>query len=491
MTSSVSLRPPSAPVTASARRWRVLAVAGIAQFLAILDLFALTVAFPTLRDTFGDASTGTVSWVLNAYTIVMAALLVPAGRLADDTSRKRGFLTGIALFGLASIACGLAPTLGVLIAARVVQAAAAALLVPTGLGLVLPVFDEREHATVMGIWTAIAAAGGAGGPVIGGLLLQAGWRWIFFLNVPFTLVAFVLGLRVLPEIRRRAGRRLDLLGAALILGATAALTTAFVQAADWGYTSAATLGSLAAALVLAALFARHVRRHPDPVVSPEVLRHRMFRAATLGVFCYYLGFAALLLAGTLFLTAQWHYSELRASFGIAPIPLSCLLASPLSGRLVALVGARASAALGGAALAAGGLWWTVLAGMSTSYAAVFLPGAILAGLSTTLLQPPLFGASALLPPDQLSLGSGTLMMARQTSSALGVAILTAILTRTAAPGLADFRAGWIYTAVAGTLAAFAGLAFRPEKRCEAVRIERRDSIARPRSATVTTRCEAQ
>ncbi|MBB5918635.1 EmrB/QacA subfamily drug resistance transporter [Nocardia transvalensis] len=442
----------------SPHRWRVLAVAGIAQFLAILDLFALTVAFPTLRESFGDASPGAVSWVLNAYTIVMAALLVPAGRLADDTSRKRGFLTGIALFGLASVACGLAPNLWVLIAARVVQAAAAALLVPTGLGLVLPVFDKREHATVMGIWTAIAAAGGGSGPVIGGLLLQASWRWIFFLNIPFTLVAFVLGLRVLPEIRQRAGRRLDLLGAALILGATAALTTVFVQAADWGYGSPATIGSLVAAIALGALFARHARRHPDPVVSPVVLRHRMFRVATLGVFCYYLGFAALILEGTLFLTQHWHYSELRASLGIAPIPLSCLLASPLSGRIVARIGGSASAALGGAAIALGAVWWAALAGVSESYPLVFLPGAILAGISTTLLQPPLFGASALLPADQLSLGSGTLMMARQTSSALGVAVLTAVLGRVA--GLGEFRAGWIYTAVTGTLAAVAGLAFR-------------------------------
>ncbi|RDI54308.1 MFS transporter [Nocardia mexicana] len=461
---STALRPPqSLPVTASQRR-RVLAVAGIAQFLAILDLFALTVAFPTLQTSFGTASPSAVSWVLNAYTIVMAALLVPAGRLADDTSRKRGFLFGIALFGLSSIACGAAPSLGVLIAARVVQAAAAALLVPTGLGLVLPVFDKKEHPTVMGIWTAIAAAGGGSGPVIGGLLLQASWRWIFFLNVPFTVVAFVLGLRVLPEIRQRAGRRLDLAGAALILAATAALTTAFVQAADWGYTSAGTVGALLAAIGLGVLFAWHVRRHPDPVVSPVVLRHKMFRVATLGIFCYYLGFAALILEGTLFLTQQWHYSELRASLGIAPIPISCLLASPFSGRLVARIGARASAALGGAALALGAVWWALLAGGSAGYAVAFLPGALLAGVSTTLLQPPLFGASALLPADQLSLGSGTLMMARQTSSALGVAVLTAILAHTTVPGLGDYRAGWAYTAVTGTLAAVAGLAFRTEKR---------------------------
>ncbi|MGW5513398.1 MFS transporter [Nocardia africana] len=450
-----------APITESPRRWRILAVASVAQFLAILDLFAVTVAFPTLQTSFTGASPNTVSWVLNAYTIVMAALLVPAGRLADDTGRRRGFLIGITLFGVASIGCAVAPTLVVLIAARVVQAAAAALLVPTGLGLVLPSFAVRDHPTVMGIWTAIAAAGASSGPVIGGLLLEWGWRWIFWLNVPITLAALGFGSRVLPDIRARARRRLDLLGAALILGATAALTTVFVQAAAWGYRSAATVGTLAAAVVLAVAFTYHVRHHPDPVVSPAVLRHRMFRIATLGVFCYYLAFAALLLSGTLYLTAQWHYSELRASLGIAPIPISCLLVSPLSGRVVARIGARASAALGGLAIAAGAGWWIALSGCGASYLLVFLPGAVLAGVSTALLQPPLFGASSLLPPDQLSLGSGTLMMARQTASALGVAVLTAILTRTAGYDLTDFRAGWLYMVAMGLLAAGAGWAFRP------------------------------
>ncbi len=442
-------------------RWRVLAVASVAQYLAILDLFAVTVAFPTLQHSFTGSSTSSISWVLNAYTIVMAALLVPAGRLSDDTGRRRGFLLGTALFGLASIGCALAPTLAILIAARILQAIAAALLVPTGLGLVLPCFDPREHATVMGIWTAIAAAGASSGPVIGGLLLELGWRWIFWLNVPITIVAFGFGLQVLPDIRARVRRRLDLLGAALILGAAAALTAVFVQASDWGYRSAATLSTLAAAVTLSIAFAYHVRRHPDPVVSPIVLRHRMFRIATLGVFCYYLAFAALLLSGTLYLTGQWHWGELAASMGIAPIPISCLLVSPLSGRVVARIGARASAALGGLTIAAAAAWWTGLSGTGTSYAVVFLPGAILAGISTALLQPPLFGASALLPPDQLSLGSGTSMMARQTASALGVAVLTAIFARTAGYDLTEFRIGWLYMVAMGLLAAGAGWAFRP------------------------------
>ncbi|MFF0492754.1 MFS transporter [Nocardia sp. NPDC003482] len=460
MTISATAAP---PLVSTSRPWRVLAVAGIAQYLAILDLFAVTAAFPTLRSAFGAASAGEVTWVLNAYTIVMAALLVPAGRLADDTGRKRGFLIGIALFGVASLACGLAPNLLALIAARVLQAAAAALLVPTGLGLVLPAFDIRDHPTVMGIWTAIAAAGAASGPVIGGLLLPIGWWWIFLLNIPFTVAAFAFGARVLPAVPRHAGRALDLVGATVLLAATAALTTVFVQGSDWGYTSAATVACLAAAVLLGLAFAWHIRRHPDPVVSPKILRHRMFRVATLGVFCYYLAFAALILEATLFLTQQWHYSQVRASLAIAPIGTACLLSSPLSGRVVRRIGARASAALGGLTIAAGALWWILLSGSGSGYLVVFLPGALLAGVSTSFLQPPLFGASALLPPEQLSLGSGMLMMARQTSSALGVAVLTAILARVTVPGLAEYRLGWAYVVAAGALAAVAGWAYRARR----------------------------
>ncbi|RMI32849.1 MFS transporter [Nocardia stercoris] len=457
---SISVAPPVPITTRSARRWAVLGVAGTAQFLAILDLFAVIVAFPTMSSAFGGASTGAVSWVLNAYTIVMAALLVPAGRLADDTGRKRGFLTGIALFGLASAACAAAPTLAVLIAARVVQAAAAALLVPTGLGLVLPAFEPREHPTVMGIWTAVAAAGGASGPLLGGLLLQLGWRWIFLLNVPFTVAAVGIGVWILPEVRQRAGRSLDPIGAVLILTATASLTTVFVQGGRWGYTSPAIGGCVALAVAATALLVRHTHRHPDPVISPIVLRHRMFRIATLGVSAYYLAFAAMVLSGTLYLSQQWHWSSLAASLGTLPEPLSCLLLSPLSGRIVGRIGAPAAAALGGATLAAGALWWIATAGVH-SYAVMFAPGAVAAGVSTALLQPPLFGASALLPAGQLSLGSGVLMMARQTSSALGVAVLTAILALRPVPGLTEFRYSWLYLVVAGLLAMLAGARFRP------------------------------
>ncbi|WP_433143841.1 MFS transporter [Actinomadura nitritigenes] len=445
-----------------ARRWLVLAVASTAQFLAILDLFAVSVAFPALRRTFDGAPLPQVSWVLNAYTIVLAALLVPAGRLADDTSRKKSFLAGMALFGAASVACAVAPTLPALVAARVVQAAAGAVLVPTSLGLALPAFPKREHPTVMGIWTAVAALGGGCGPVLGGLLLMAGWRWIFLINVPVTAAAILAGRRLLPDTPRKARQRLDLLGSALVLGAATALTALLVQASDWGYGSARTIGCAAAAAVLGTLAVAHMRRHPNPVIGPDLFRHRPFAVAVSGVFLYYLVFAATLVAATLYFTGVWHYPVVRAGVGIAPIPLSCMVMSPFSGRIVGRIGGRASAVLGGLALAVGCGWWAVLASGEPSYLAMFVPGAVLVGVSTALLQPPLFGSAASLPAERLSLGSAVLMMARQISSALGVAVLTVLLGDAAHPSVADFRHGWLFMVAAALLSALVSRYFRTD-----------------------------
>lgn len=249
----------------------------------------------------------------------------------------------MALFGAASVGCAAAPSLAFLVAARVVQAAAGAILIPTSLGLALPVFPPRERATVMGIWTAVAATGAGCGPVAGGLLLAAAWRWIFLLNVPVVAVAVIAGRRQLPASVRGARTRLDLPGAALVLATTAALTTAFVQTPAWGYGSPATLGCVVAAILLGALTLRHLRRDRDPVISPTLFRHRLFAVAVSAVFLYYLVFAAMLLAATLFLTGRWHYSVVIAALGIAPVPLACMATAPLSGRIVARIGGRASA----------------------------------------------------------------------------------------------------------------------------------------------------
>ncbi|MGW1076395.1 MFS transporter [Streptomyces sp. NPDC002537] len=465
MTSTSETRPadaavPAASAPADPRRWLVLTVASAAQFLAILDLFAVTVAFPALEKSFPQASLASMSWVLNGYTIVLAALLIPAGRLADETSRKASFLIGMVLFGLSSVGCAVAPSLTVLIIARVVQAVAAAVLVPTSLGLALPAFPEHERSTAIGIWTAVAAVAAGSGPVLGGLLVEINWRWIFIINVPVCAVAVLAGVRLLPQVARKASQGLDLFGSALILLASGALTMAFVEAPDWGYTAPGTLVCFVVAVVLLLVLLRHVRHTADPIISPTLFASRLFRVGTIGIFVYYLAFASMLFEAALFLTGQWHYSVLRAGLSIAPTPVTVMILSALSGKIIRRIGARTSAVAGGVVFAVGCAWWLIAAEPTPHYAAAYLPGAILVGAGNALIQPALFGAASGLPAEQLSVGSGTLMMSRQIGSALGVALLTAILGSSEHPTMDSFRHGWIYMIVTALLAALAGLRYR-------------------------------
>ncbi|MFI0777145.1 MFS transporter [Streptomyces sp. NPDC021212] len=445
------------------RRWLILAVASAAQFLAVLDMIAVNIAFPAIGADFRSATTAELSWVLNAYTIVLAALLVPAGRLADAIGGRRSFLASMVLFGLASVACGAAPGLGALVGARVVQGAAAAVLVPTSLALALPAFPARERPTAVGAWTAVSAVAASSGPVAGGLLAASDWRWIFLINAPVVLVAWAAGLRLLPRIGPARGerRRLDPIGTLLVLLATGALTTACVEAPDWGYGAPATLGFLAGGMVAGGLAVAHMRRHPDPVVDPALFRTRAFTAATLGLLGYFLAYASMLLASTLLFTGAWGWSTVRAGLAITPWPLAVLVVSVLSGRLVRALGERRAAALGALCFAAGPVWWLLFAGGDGGhYAVAFMPGLVLTGIGAGLYQPVMFAAAGLLPARQLSLGSGVLMMSRQGGSALGVAALVVITGGADRPDVGALRGGWVFAAVAAGLAALAATALR-------------------------------
>ncbi|WP_241777870.1 MFS transporter [Streptomyces sp. CT34] len=450
---------------ADPRRWLILAIASATQFLAVLDLIAVTIAFPAIGRDFAPAPASALSWVLNGYTVVLAALLVPAGRLADEAGRRRCFLTGMVLFGLASAACGMAPTLTLLIVARVVQGVAAAVLIPTSLSLALPAFPPRERATAVGAWTAVSAVAASSGPVIGGLLAASDWRLIFLINVPVVLLAVGAGVRLLPRSERGGRQALDLPGTALVLVCVGALVTACVEAPEWGYTSPATLAVLAAGVLVGALGVRHVRRAADPVVHPELFRTPGFAAATLGLLSYFVAYGAMMLGASLLFTDVWHYSVRTAGLALAPWPLTVLVVSALSGRVVGAVGARATGVIGALCFVAATLWWLALAGDGqggggTHYATHFLPGLIFAGFGTGLYQPVMFAATGLLPSRQLSLGSGVLMVSRQAGTALGVAVLVAVTGGRQQPDFGSLRGGWIIAAVTSAGAVAAALTLR-------------------------------
>ena len=218
-------------------RRAILAVLAAVAFMAQLDLFIVNIAIPSMADSFSGASLSGLSWVLNAYAIVFAALLVPAGRLADHYGRRRFLLAGVLTFTLASALCAIAPSLPMLIAGRTLQAVGAAVIVPSSLGLLLPVFPT-QHNLVVGVWAGVAAVAASSGPPLGGLLVAIDWRWIFIVNVPIGLFTLLIGARVLPEIREKASARLpDLISVASLLGAVTFLILATVQGPSWGWLS--------------------------------------------------------------------------------------------------------------------------------------------------------------------------------------------------------------------------------------------------------------
>jgi EmrB/QacA subfamily drug resistance transporter len=453
---------PSAAVAAAGpeeghpARWWILAVLAAVAFMAQLDLFIVNVALPVIGRSYAGSSLSGLSWVLNAYAIVFAALLVPAGRLADHFGRRRFLLAGVAVFTLASAACAVAPTLGVLVAARALQAVGAALIVPTSLGLLYPAFAKRQHAMVVGIWAGVGAVAATAGPPVGGLLVGVSWRWIFLINVPIGVATLLAGLRVLPEVRAVAGSRLpDWISAVLMLASVTLLVLGTVQGPSWGWGAGSTIALLTVAAVVIALTVLRTLRHPHALIERDLFTSRPFTGATIALFVFYIGFAIFLLSVVLFLQGEWHYSVVRSGMAIAPGPAIAAVFAVSAGRIRARFGRIVPAMVGTLCMAAAAGYWMLFSGASPDYAAGFLPGMLIGGMSAGLTQAPLFAAAGTLPPDRATTGSAVLNMARQVGSAIGVAVVVVILGTGAAHTVPEFHHVWAAEAVAGLVACLA------------------------------------
>jgi EmrB/QacA subfamily drug resistance transporter len=445
------------------RRTQLTLVLLVGIFAASLDLFIVNVAFPDIAADFEGTSLAGLSWILNAYAIVFAALLVPAGRWSDRAGLKRGFLGGLALFTAASVMAAAAPSVGLLVAARVVQAVGAAFMVPTSLGLLIPEFPPARRAAVVAVWAAAGGVAAAAGPPIGGLLVQANWRWIFLINVPIGVVALVAGARSLRERRDPAGERPDVLGAALLAAGIAALSAGIVKAPDWGWGGARVLALFAAAAALIAMLARRSRSHPAPVIEPELVRIRSTALANVAALLFFAGFGAMLLGSVLFLTTVWHESVLTAGLQLAPGPAAAALFSVPAGLLGERYGQRAVGTVGSALFSLSAIWWVTRMGAQPDYAGSFLPAMVVGGAGVGLAIPSITAAAtAALPPTRFATGTALVGMSRQIGAALGVAILIAILG-TPGPGeaVAAFGHGWIFVAAAAAGTGAAMLALGP------------------------------
>jgi EmrB/QacA subfamily drug resistance transporter len=452
---------PRPPVADAAQRLHrgVFAVTAAGGLLVSLDVSVANALMPAIGADFEGDGRAAVSWVITAYAIVFAATLVPAGRIADRAGRRRTYLGGLALIGLGSVVCGVAPDLGVLLAGRALQGLGAAAASPASLGLLLAAVGEGRRATYAARWTGAAALGMTLGPFVGGALTTLGdWRWAFLVNVPIVAAVAFAVPRVLPETPRHPGRRLpDPFGAVVLTLAAAAVTLGLSEAGDWGFGSARTTASLAAGLALALLFVRRSGRVADPLLDLGLLRRRRVAVAAAMTFLYAAALFAVLLSFLLFFVDHWGLDLVQAGASVVPMGLVVVLLTTRVGRLADLVGYRTPLTVGAGLMAAG----LVLSAATLSgdhFEIGWLPLAVLIGVGVGLCYP-LLAAAAVhgLATADLAAASALNQSARQLGAALGVATAVGVLGSAAAPSLGRYHAVWLLAAAFSAVAAAVAL----------------------------------
>jgi EmrB/QacA subfamily drug resistance transporter len=420
----------------------VLAVASASSFLVYLDATIVNVAFPDIRASFSGATLAGLSWILSAYGLVFAALLVPGGRYADVVGGRRLFLAGLAGFTLGSALCAAAPSVPLLVAARVLQAAGGALLVPAAQLLVMAAFPPEKRMKVIGVMAGVAALASALGPVLGGLAVDlGGWRLVFLVNLPIGLAALALGRRMpAPPIRSLVSRP-DLAGSLLAVAAVGALALGAVQGPVWGWGDPRTIGAFVASALLAPLLVWRCARHPAPVLELGLFRGRSFSTGNVGALLLGTSFFGLVLANSLYLTQVWDYSVLKAGLAIAPGPLASAAAAIVAGRFTDRIDPRRFILPGALISAAAAVWLATRVGPEPAFLAEWLPGMLMMGVGVGLGFATIVAVCVRdLGPAQLGIGSGMSATTRQIGAVLGVAILVAILGPT--PGSDAYDAGW-------------------------------------------------
>ena len=430
----------------------VLAITSVGFFITALDFTIVNVAFRQIRaDLPGDAHL--LSWTLSGYAIAFAAGLLTAGRMADAYGRKRAFLLGNVVFGLASLGCGLSTSVTMLVGARVVQAIGAALMVPTATALVLPEFPVARRAHVFGIAAALGSIAAALGPVLGGVLTtQFGWRWIFLINLPINATTVLVGARLLHESRDASTRRPDLVGATLAIGSVGLLTTAIVQLDAWGWRSAIEAVVIVSALLLGVAFVLRCRTTPDPVLDLSLLRLRFVSSSNASAVLWAMGFYSMYFTNVGWLQEIWGYSAQRSGLLYLPCPLAATFASiVLVPRLRPLKVERTVAA-GTGTVGLSAVAFAAAAGVEDTYIATFLPLVLVTGLAIGCVIPTLSSATnAYLPANRFAMGSALYTTGRQVGAALGLAVVGTLQARS--PGVDGYRQSYWFVAGAMTIAA--------------------------------------
>jgi EmrB/QacA subfamily drug resistance transporter len=425
--------PTLAPDQGHPRKWWILVAVSVGMFMALLDVTIVNIAMPRIIPDLHTNLTH-ASWVLNAYSLVLAVSFLSMGRIGDKYGLKRVFIFGLATFTLFSLLCGLAPNIGWLIAFRAGQGLGGAALLTISLAIVLGAFPRRQQGMAVGLWGALGTAAAAVGPTMGGLLVTYGsWHWIFFVNVPIGVAAIVFTALIVPA--RVGSQRLEggidipgilIAGVGLLL-----LTLALVQGNSWGWTSPRIIGMFAAAAVCFPAFLWWEARTSHPMFPLKLLRIRSFTAANTAIMFIGFSMGGTFLLVVIFMVSVLGYSELRAALALTVMPVIALVIAPNAGRLADRIGPRVPAATGAAFFAAGLVLLAQLNGSATVVQIMWRIAFI--GVGMGFAMPTLSAASmASLPPQVRGVGSGSLNTLRQIGFTLGVAVLVAILTHTVA-----------------------------------------------------------
>lgn len=417
------------PVVAR-RAWIVLLLACMAGFAGALDLSVVFVAFPEIEDAFPGASTALLSWVLTTYGIVIAALLVPSGRLADLYGRRRLFLTGSVVFGLGALASGAAPSPEVLIATRAFQAAGGALMTPSAMALVLREFPEDRRAMAIGTWGAVGGVATAVGPSIGAAVVAlGGWRWAFWMSVPLALIVLVWGRAVLVEsVDPDADGLTDLVGSGLVMVAVASLALGIVEGPEWGWTSPGVLAALGVSAASTVMLVRRSSRHPDPVIDPALFEAPLFRRANVVALLFGAAFFAMFFGLVRFLNEGWDYSTGEAGLLVTPGPAAAAVFSYLGGRLADRHGHRAVMVPGALVFALGGAWLALGIGEEPAIWTVWVPAVLLLGVGIGLVFPN-FQSAAVHGVDQSRFGvaAAAIQTVVRLSGTIGIALAVVLV----------------------------------------------------------------
>ncbi|MGH3102948.1 MAG: MFS transporter [Gaiellaceae bacterium] len=410
--------------------WIVLVLVCIAQFMVVLDATIVNVALPSIQTDL-EMSDANLQWVVNSYALLFGGFLLLGGRAGDLVGHKRVFLVGVIIFTLASLVCGIAQSEIWLVLARGLQGLGAAFVSPAALSIITTTFKEgAERTKAMAVWAAIAVGGGAVGLLLGGILTDAlSWPWIFFVNGPIGIVAFVLSLRLVPESKdEQAHRSFDLAGAVAVTGGLIALVFGIVRSSQSGWGSAEVLGFLTLAVILLVGFVVIERRSAEPLVRLSIFSVRTVRGANVAMFVVACGLFAMFFFNTLYVQRVLGYSALEAGLAFLPFTFGIIVGAGLSQKLLPALGAR-EVPLIGLTLAVAGLLLFLRLTPDGTYLVDLLPGIMLAsiGMGLTFVPVTLIATSGI-PAGDAGLASGLFNTSQQVGGALGLAVLSTIAT---------------------------------------------------------------